>query len=84
MKLKIFGAEKVRFNIRDKESGKEKSVDSCRCCIATYGDSGECVSFEAVKTTADFADWADKNVGKSFDGTPMYDKYGRLIFIHGA
>ena len=29
MKIKIFGAEKVRFNIRDKESGKEKAVDSC-------------------------------------------------------
>ena len=84
MKIKILGAEKVRFNIKDKESGKNKAVESCRCCLATYDTDGDCISFDALKTTPDFADWCDKNAGKTVEGTPMYDKYGRVVYIHDA
>lgn len=84
MKIKIYGAEKVRFIIKDKDTGKNKTVESCRVCLATYDDTDNCTSFDALKTTSDFADWADKNAGKVYDGQIMYDRFGRVVMIHDA
>lgn len=84
MKIKIYGAEKVRFIFKDKDSGKRKTVDSCRVCLATYDENGDCTSFDTLKTTPDFADWCDKNAGKTVEGTLMYDKFGRVVYIHDA
>lgn len=77
-------AEPVLYDIRDKESGKVERVTSCRVCVIRY-DSAGVRDMYVIKATADFADYAAKNLGTRFEGKAVAcDTWGRACCLFDA
>lgn len=75
-------AEPVLYDIKHKETGKTERVTSCRVCIISY-DAAGVRGMDVIKATAEFADYAAKNIGTRFDGKAVAcDTRGRACTLY--
>lgn len=77
----ILGAEIVRYG-KDKTTGQ--FIQGCKVAYAVFEDD-VCIGVEAVKSTREFCEWADTQLGITQPGKIIgYDAKGRASVIYSA
>lgn len=83
MRIIIYGAEPVHYDIKDKQTGKVEEVVGFKVSYGLYDGKDKCRDMQTVKATRGFAEWCSDNIGVPIDNVDIsYDRNGRAASLY--